>query len=57
MSAERSFGKEVEQLRLGAGEIFHGEGILAVTKALPQSGEACLGVPGTVYFTHPLSIV
>ncbi len=57
MSAERSFGKEVEQLRLGAGEIFHGEGILAVTKALPQSGVAYLGVPGTVYFTHPLSIV
>ena len=43
MSAERSFGKEVEQLRLGAGEIFHGEGILAVTKALLQSGVAYVG--------------
>jgi len=36
--AERSFTKEVEKLRLGAGEEFHGEGILAVTKALLQSG-------------------
>ena len=32
--AERSFKKEVEKLRLGAGEEFRGEGILAVTKAL-----------------------
>ena len=36
--AERSFKKEVASLRLGAGEVFHGEGILAVTKALLQSG-------------------
>ena len=36
--AERSFKKEVEQLRLGAGREFKGEGILAVTKALLQSG-------------------
>jgi len=36
--AERSFKKEVQKLRLGAGETFHGEGILAVTKALLQSG-------------------
>jgi indolepyruvate ferredoxin oxidoreductase alpha subunit len=36
--AERSFKKEVEKLRLGPGEVFHGEGILAVTKALLQSG-------------------
>ncbi len=35
---ERSFEKEVEKLRLGAGEEFRGEGILAVTKALLQSG-------------------
>jgi indolepyruvate ferredoxin oxidoreductase alpha subunit len=38
--AERSFKKEAEKLRLGAGEEFHGEGILAVTKALLQSGVA-----------------
>ena len=31
--AERSFAKEVEALKLGDGEIFRGEGILAVTKA------------------------
>src|SRR5437764_4573198 len=36
--AERSFAKEVQKLRLGEGEEFHGEGILAVTKALLQSG-------------------
>jgi indolepyruvate ferredoxin oxidoreductase alpha subunit len=36
--AERSFKGEVAKLRLGAGEEFRGEGILAVTKALLQSG-------------------
>ena len=36
--AERSFKKEVEQLKLGAGEEFRGEAILCVTKALLQSG-------------------
>src|ERR1700681_4236287 len=36
--AERSFKKEVQKLRLGECEEFHGEGILAVTKALLQSG-------------------
>ncbi len=41
--AERSFAREVEQLRLGAGEVFEGEGILAVTKALLQSGVSYVG--------------
>ena len=41
--AERSFKKEVEKLRLGAGETFEGEGILAVTKALLQAGVAYVG--------------
>ncbi|MEP3427836.1 MAG: indolepyruvate ferredoxin oxidoreductase subunit alpha [Roseibium sp.] len=36
--AERSFAKEVEHLRLGAGETFRGEGILAITKALLENG-------------------
>src|SRR3954462_13861136 len=36
--AERSFKEEVEKLKLGEGDEFHGEGILAVTKALLQSG-------------------
>ncbi|MCB1482265.1 MAG: indolepyruvate ferredoxin oxidoreductase subunit alpha, partial [Rhodobiaceae bacterium] len=40
---ERSFRKEVEQLTLGHGETFHGEGILAVTKALLQSGVSYVG--------------
>jgi len=38
--AERSFVEEVKRLRLGAGEVFSGEGILAVTKALLESGVA-----------------
>ena len=36
--AERSFTQEVEKLKLGAGEEFRGEGILAITKALLESG-------------------
>src|SRR5690242_9673252 len=40
---ERSFAREVELLRLGAGQTFHGEGILAVTKALLQSGVSYVG--------------
>jgi len=40
---ERSFKKEVELLTLGKGETFHGEGILAVTKALLQSGVSYVG--------------
>ncbi len=38
--AERSFTEEVKKLRLGSGEVFSGEGILAVTKALLESGVA-----------------
>ncbi len=41
--SERSFRREVEQLRLGAGQTFHGEAILAVTKALLQSGVSYVG--------------
>jgi indolepyruvate ferredoxin oxidoreductase, alpha subunit len=41
--AERSFAKEVQALKLCDGEIFRGEGILAVTKALLQSGVAYVG--------------
>ena len=40
---ERSFKQEVELLKLGDGETFHGEGILAVTKALLQSGVSYVG--------------
>lgn len=41
--AERSFKKEVQKLELGKGQPFYGEGILAVTKALLQSGVAYVG--------------
>src|ERR671911_1046969 len=41
--AERSFTHEVGKLRIGAGQEFRGEGILAVTKALLQSGVGYVG--------------
>lgn len=41
--AERSFSREIKDLRLGAGEVFRGEGILAITKALLQSGVSYVG--------------
>ncbi len=41
--AERSFAQEVEKLRIGEGQEFRGEGILAVTKALLQSGVGYVG--------------
>lgn len=41
--AERSFAREVEDLKLGEGDVFRGEGILAITKALLQSGVAYVG--------------
>ena len=41
--AERSFAKEVRSLGLADGDVFHGEGILAVAKALLQSGVSYVG--------------
>jgi len=41
--AERSFRNEVEYLRLGHGETFTGEGILAITKALLENGVGYVG--------------
>jgi indolepyruvate ferredoxin oxidoreductase alpha subunit len=41
--AERSFAREVQDLKLGDGDEFRGEGILAITKALLQSGVAYVG--------------
>lgn len=41
--AERSFKEEVKQLRLGEGETFTGEGILAITKALLENGVGYVG--------------
>jgi len=41
--AERSFAKEVQSLCVPEGTLFEGEGILAVTKALLQSGVGYVG--------------
>ena len=40
---EVSFAREIESLKLGNGQVFHGEGILAITKALLQSGVSYVG--------------
>ncbi len=41
--AERSFKEEVKKLRAGDGDVFKDEGILAITKALLQSGVSYVG--------------
>ncbi|MDA1310022.1 MAG: indolepyruvate ferredoxin oxidoreductase subunit alpha [Proteobacteria bacterium] len=41
--AERSFAAEVEKLKIGDGEVFRGEGILAITKALLECGVGYVG--------------
>lgn len=55
--AERSFVNEVKKLRSGAGEEFHGEGILAVTKALLQSGVAYVGGYQGAPISHLLDVL
>src|SRR5256714_3392970 len=55
--AERSFKHEVQSLRLGAGEVFRGEGILAVTKALLQSGVAYVGGYQGAPVSHLLDVL
>jgi len=40
---ERSFSKEIKALSKGEGEVFEGEGILAITKALLQAGVSYVG--------------
>ena len=54
---EVSFSKEIESLRLGAGETFHGEGILAITKALLQSGVAYIGGYQGAPVSHLLDVM
>src|SRR5918911_557350 len=54
---ERSFKKEVEALRLGAGATFRGEGILAITKALLQSGVAYVGGYQGAPVSHLLDVL
>jgi indolepyruvate ferredoxin oxidoreductase, alpha subunit len=55
--AERSFAKEVQALKLGEGETFRGEGILAVTKALLQSGVAYVGGYQGAPVSHLLDVL
>ncbi|HEX2351749.1 MAG TPA: indolepyruvate ferredoxin oxidoreductase subunit alpha [Xanthobacteraceae bacterium] len=54
---ERSFKKEVQALKLGDGEIFRGEGILAVTKALLQSGVSYVGGYQGAPVSHLLDVL
>jgi indolepyruvate ferredoxin oxidoreductase alpha subunit len=54
---ERSFKKEVQALNLGDGETFRGEGILAVTKALLQSGVSYVGGYQGAPVSHLLDVM
>ena len=54
---ERQFTKEIESLRHGDGDTFHGEGILAVTKALLQSGVSYVGGYQGAPVSHLLDVM
>ena len=54
---ERQFTKEIESLRLGDGETFRGEGILAVTKGLLQSGVSYVGGYQGAPVSHLLDVM
>lgn len=54
---EVSFRKEVDLLRLGAGQTFHGEGILAITKGLLQAGVAYIGGYQGAPVSHLLDVM
>jgi indolepyruvate ferredoxin oxidoreductase alpha subunit len=54
---EVSFSHEIESLRLGAGQTFHGEGILAITKALLQSGVSYVGGYQGAPVSHLLDVM
>jgi len=54
---EVSFTQEIKSLRLGAGSTFHGEGILAITKALLQSGVAYVGGYQGAPVSHLLDVM
>src|SRR5260370_25570299 len=53
----RSLAKEVEALKLGYGESFRGEGILAGTKALLQSGVSYVGGYQGAPVSHLLDVM
>jgi indolepyruvate ferredoxin oxidoreductase alpha subunit len=54
---EVSFRKEIANLRLGEGQEFRGEGILAVTKALLQSGVSYVGGYQGAPVSHLLDVL
>jgi len=54
---EVQFTEQIEQLQLGAGATFHGEGILAITKALLQSGVAYVGGYQGAPVSHLLDVM
>src|SRR6202048_4531013 len=55
--AERAFAREVQDLKLGEGDEFRGEGILAITKALLQSGVAYVGGYQGAPVSHLLDVM
>jgi indolepyruvate ferredoxin oxidoreductase alpha subunit len=57
MALEVSFRKEIASLRLGEGQEFRGEGILAVTKALLQSGVTYVGGYQGAPVSHLLDVL
>src|SRR3989304_6547 len=54
---EVSFHEEIKSLRLGDGDTFRGEGILAVTKALLQSGVSYVGGYQGAPVSHLLDVM
>ena len=54
---EVSFKEEIKSLALGQGETFHGEGILAITKGLLQSGVAYVGGYQGAPVSHLLDVM
>jgi indolepyruvate ferredoxin oxidoreductase alpha subunit len=54
---EVQFTEEIEQLKKGAGQTFQGEGILAITKALLQSGVAYIGGYQGAPVSHLLDVM
>ncbi|HEY7237982.1 MAG TPA: indolepyruvate ferredoxin oxidoreductase subunit alpha [Burkholderiales bacterium] len=54
---ERQFTEEIRALKLGDGDTFHGEGILAVTKALLQSGVSYVGGYQGAPVSHLLDVM
>ena len=56
-TVEVQFTEEIELLKRGAGETFHGEGILAITKALLQSGVSYVGGYQGAPVSHLLDVM